>query len=135
MQSAQSAKGRGRESSKRGAGYGTTVRSVCLRKCISFLIFFRRKIEMRFIYYVFHFEFALSLSLSLLRSSQRYLHSSPSIHSASLEKVSTIEWQIHMYMYSIYVFVSASLSVCLYVHVFMFINNSQSNSAFAWQFN
>lgn len=47
---------------------GTGVR--CLRKCISFLIFFRRKIEMRFIYYVFHFwtndDSTLSLSRSLI---------------------------------------------------------------------
>lgn len=92
MQSAQSAKGTQTEEGKRRRR-GTGVR--CLRKCISFLIFFRRKIEMRFIYYVFHFwtnnDSTLSLSLSCLlaHSSHWYLHSSFSIHSASLENVST----------------------------------------------
>lgn len=54
-------------------------------------------------------------SLSLLRSSQRYLHSSPSIHSASLEKVSTIEWQIHMYICIVYMYLylPVCLSVCM----------------------
>lgn len=69
MQSAQSAKGTQAEEGKRRR-LGTGVR--CLRKCISFLIFFRRKIEMRFIYYVFHFwtndDSTLSLSLLLARS-------------------------------------------------------------------
>lgn len=88
---------------------GTGVR--CLRKCISFLIFFRRKIEMRFIYYVFHFEQRrTSLTHSLVRSSHRYLHSSFSIHSASHEKVST-SYKLHMYL-GLYVSVCARI----YVH-------------------
>lgn len=109
MQSAQSAKGTQTEEGKRRRR-GTGVR--CLRKCISFLIFFRRKIEMRFIYYVFHFwtnnDSTLSLSLSCLlaHSSHWYLHSSFSIHSASLENVST----------SYYV---SSRSVCLCVCTYL----------------
>lgn len=91
--------------SRRGTG------KRCLRKCISFLIFFRRKIEMRFIYYVFHFEQRwTSLTHSLVRSSHRYLHSSFSIHSASHEKVST-SYKLHMYL-GLYVSVCARI----YVH-------------------
>lgn len=63
MQSAQSAKGRGREKLKR-AEYDGTER---LPEKVYFIFdIFRRKIEMRFIYYVFHFEFALSFSLALI---------------------------------------------------------------------
>lgn len=91
--------------SRRGTG------KRCLRKYISFLIFFRRKIEMRFIYYVFHFEQRrTSLTHSLVRSSHRYLHSSFSIHSASHEKVST-SYKLHMYL-GLYVSVCARI----YVH-------------------
>lgn len=96
---------RERQRCRRGTG------KRCLRKCISFLIFFRRKIEMRFIYYVFHFEQRwTSLTHSLVRSSHRYLHSSFSIHSASHEKVST-SYKLHMYL-GLYVSVCARI----YVH-------------------
>lgn len=110
MQSAQSAKGRERETEEeQRSRRGTGLRG--LRKCISFLIFFRRKIEMRFIYYVFHFEQRwTSLTHSLVRSSHRYLHSSFSIHSASHEKVST-SYKLHMYL-GLYVSVCARI----YVH-------------------
>lgn len=70
---------------------------------------------MRFIYYVFHFEQRRpSLTHSLARSSHRYLHSSFSIHSASLEKVST-SYKLHTY---VHMYLGLYVSVCarIYVH-------------------